>query len=67
MKDTLSQYDSGIKKIPTIYGPNRVGDIAHSLACIDKARTLLGVCPRILCQARFERGDKMVLGKFVIF
>ena len=30
---------------PNEYGPNRAGDIPHSLACIDKAKTLLGYAP----------------------
>lgn len=39
------RYDSDILKIPIIYGPERAGDIPHSLASIDKARRLLGYSP----------------------
>lgn len=39
------RYDSDILKIPIIYGPERAGDIPHSLASVDKARRLLGYSP----------------------
>lgn len=39
------KYDSDILKIPIIYGPERAGDIPHSLASIDKAKRLLGYSP----------------------
>lgn len=38
-------YDSAILKIQILYGPERAGDIPHSLASIDKARRLLGYSP----------------------
>lgn len=38
-------YDSEILKIPIIYGPERAGDIPHSLASIEKAKRLLGYSP----------------------
>lgn len=41
----LSEYDKEISSIKPIYGPNRAGDIPHSLACIDKAKELLGYDP----------------------
>ncbi len=46
LKEFLSEYDSKIKDIEVIHGPNRAGDIPHSLANIDKAKTLLGYDPR---------------------
>lgn len=45
LRENLSQFDSEIAGIEPVYGPNRVGDIPHSLACIDKARTKLGYEP----------------------
>lgn len=45
LKEYLSEFDSGIANVEVIHGPNRVGDIPHSLASIDKARTLLGYAP----------------------
>lgn len=45
VKKYLSQYDEKIADIEVIHGPNRVGDIPHSLASIDKAKNLLGYNP----------------------
>lgn len=45
LKEFLSEYDPYIKDVNPIYGPNRAGDIPHSLACVDKARGLLGYNP----------------------
>jgi UDP-N-acetylglucosamine/UDP-N-acetylgalactosamine 4-epimerase len=39
------KYDSHILTIEPEYGPDRAGDIPHSLASIDKARKLLGYSP----------------------
>jgi len=41
----LSEYDSEIANIKITHGPNRAGDIPHSLASIDKAKTLLNYQP----------------------
>ncbi|SDE76939.1 UDP-N-acetylglucosamine 4-epimerase [Pricia antarctica] len=41
----LSEFDADIKGLKAIYGPERVGDVPHSLASIDKARNLLGYSP----------------------
>lgn len=46
LKENLSKMDLEIKSIDAIHGPNRVGDIPHSLACIDKAKRLLGYDPK---------------------
>ena len=46
LKEFLSEYDPVIASIEPIYGPNRVGDIPHSLASIEKAQTMLGYAPR---------------------
>ena len=46
MKLFLSEYDPKIANIQVVYGPNRAGDIPHSLACIDKAKNLLGYIPK---------------------
>lgn len=45
LKKELGEHDEKIKQIEVIYGPNRKGDVPHSLASIDKARELLGYEP----------------------
>lgn len=50
LKEYLSKYDSEIANIEIEYGPNRVGDIPHSLASIDKAKKLLGYNPKYSLQ-----------------
>ena len=45
LKEFLAEYEPNIKDVNPIYGPNRAGDIPHSLACVDKARGLLGYNP----------------------
>jgi len=46
LKTYLSEYDPAIKDIEAKHGPERAGDIPHSLASIDKARKLLGYAPK---------------------
>ena len=46
LKEDLSEFDAEIGKIEPVHGPNRAGDIPHSLACIDKAKILLGYQPK---------------------
>lgn len=45
LKEILSEYDPAIATVEVIHGPNRQGDIPHSLASVDKARQLLGYEP----------------------
>lgn len=45
LKEFLSTYDPKIAEVEVIHGPNRQGDIPHSLASVDKARKLLGYEP----------------------
>jgi len=46
IKINLSLFDESISTLNAIHGPNRAGDIPHSLASIDKARELLDYNPR---------------------
>jgi UDP-N-acetylglucosamine 4-epimerase len=46
LKSCLSDFDAEIAKLEPVYGPNRTGDIPHSLADISKARRLLGYQPQ---------------------
>ena len=50
LKEYLSAYDAEIGKVNIEYGPNRAGDIPHSLASIDKAKELLGYNPHYSLQ-----------------
>ena len=54
----LSEFDSNIAKIKIIYGPNRAGDIPHSLASIDKAKKLLGYNPKFSMQEGLKESVK---------
>ena len=45
LKKYLSVYDPEISQIEIQYGPNRQGDVPHSLASIDKAQKNLGYQP----------------------
>lgn len=45
LKKYLSGFDEKIADVNVIYGPNRVGDIPHSLASVEKAEKLLGYRP----------------------
>ena len=46
LKEFLSEYDPTIRHIEPVHGPNRPGDIPHSLADIGKAERLLGYRPQ---------------------
>ena len=48
----LSKFDSKIGQVEIKYGPNRDGDVPHSMASIDKAKKLLGYKPAF----SFEEG-----------
>ena len=50
IKSCLVQYDFSISDINPIYGANRLGDIPHSFASIDKAKQLLGYSPLVSFQ-----------------
>ena len=45
LKKYLSKYDSKINEVEVVYGPNRIGDIPHSLASIEKAKKYLNYNP----------------------
>ena len=45
LRKTLSVYDPGIANIEIKHGPEREGDIPHSLASIEKAKRMLGYVP----------------------
>ncbi|AXO80456.1 NAD-dependent epimerase/dehydratase family protein [Olleya aquimaris] len=45
LKKYLSKYDPKIAEVNIMHGPNRKGDIPHSLASVDKAKRLLDYNP----------------------
>jgi UDP-N-acetylglucosamine/UDP-N-acetylgalactosamine 4-epimerase len=46
LKENLSVFNAKIKDIEIEHGPNRAGDIPHSLASIEKAKELIGYNPK---------------------
>ncbi len=46
LKEFLAEFDAKIATVPIVYGENRVGDIPHSLASIEKAKRLLNYAPK---------------------
>lgn len=57
LKKYLSETDQAIREVHVIHGPNREGDIPHSLASIEKAGKNLGYSPRF----SFEEGLRMAV------
>ena len=55
LKDKLVKFDAGIAAVDIKYGPNRAGDIPHSLASIDKAKELLGYHPKFSIEQGLEK------------
>tara|TARA_B110000003_G_scaffold128459_1_gene130457 strand:+ start:607 stop:1590 length:984 start_codon:yes stop_codon:yes gene_type:complete len=50
LKEYLSEFDAEISSLEVIYGPNRVGDIPHSHASVNKAKELLNYNPQFSLQ-----------------
>ncbi len=51
LKEYLSNFDSKIKDIEVKYGSERAGDVPHSLASVEKAKSLLGYSPEFNIEA----------------
>jgi len=51
LKEYLSAYDPKIADVEIKHGPNRKGDVPHSLASVEKAKSLLGYQPTHVFQA----------------
>ncbi len=58
LKEYLSEYDGKIAEVKVIHGPNRVGDIPHSLASIEKAKQLLDYAPHYSFQEGLKEAVK---------
>tara|TARA_R100001369_G_scaffold92896_1_gene141016 strand:+ start:25454 stop:26452 length:999 start_codon:yes stop_codon:yes gene_type:complete len=51
LKNYLAEYDPEISNVEIKHGPNRAGDIPHSLASIEKAKSNLGYDPQYNIQS----------------
>ena len=58
LKEYLSEFDSKISNVEVIYGPNRVGDIPHSHASVEKAKELLNYNPQFTLQQGLKEAVK---------
>lgn len=54
LREFLSREDPAIASIEPLHGPNRLGDIPHSLASIEKAQRLLGYNPQFSMRQGLE-------------
>jgi len=50
LKEYLSEFDAEISSVEVIYGSNRVGDVPHSHASVNKAKELLNYNPQFSLQ-----------------
>jgi UDP-N-acetylglucosamine 4-epimerase len=55
LRSNLSAYDISIATVEPAHGPNRPGDIPHSMASVGKAVRLLGYQPQVLFQEGLKR------------
>lgn len=60
--DAIKKGLKGNKDIEVFYGPERKGDVKHSLASIDKAKKMLQYCPNV----NFNEGIKRTIEWFLI-
>jgi UDP-N-acetylglucosamine 4-epimerase len=62
LKVSLANFDEKISEVPIVYGPNRAGDIPHSLASISKAENLLGYQPKFSMKEGLDEAVKWYWG-----
>ena len=58
IKECLSEFDSEAKGVKVFHGPNRVGDITHSHASVEKAKELLNYNPQFNLQKGLKEAVK---------
>lgn len=58
LKQFLAEHDPAIADVEVVHGPNRAGDIPHSLASIDKAKALLGYQPQFSMRSGLKEAVK---------
>jgi UDP-N-acetylglucosamine 4-epimerase len=58
LKEDLSEFDAKIASVEVKHGPNRVGDIPHSHASVDKAKQMLNYNPQFSLQQGLKEAVK---------
>ena len=58
LREDLSEFDPAVAGVEPEYGPNRAGDIPHSLASIDKAKNWLGYAPEFSVKDGLKQAAK---------
>lgn len=58
LKNELAKFDAKIEDVEIKYGPNREGDIPHSLASIEKGKELVGYNPEFSLEAGLKEAVK---------
>ena len=66
IRNNLAKFDKSIVDIVPKYGPFRKGDIPHSLASINKAKSLLGYSPSFSLKSGLEETVKWYFDNFKI-
>jgi UDP-N-acetylglucosamine 4-epimerase len=64
LKEYLSEYDGKISDVAITHGPNRAGDIPHSLASIEKAKERLDYDPQFKIEEGLKEAVKWYWGNF---
>jgi UDP-N-acetylglucosamine 4-epimerase len=62
LKEYLAEYDAKISKVAIKHGPNRAGDIPHSLASIEKAKEKLNYDPKFQIETGLKEAVKWYWG-----
>ena len=58
LRGALAKYDPSVASVEAEYGPERAGDVPHSLASIEKAERLLGYHPECRAAEGLRRAAK---------
>jgi UDP-N-acetylglucosamine 4-epimerase len=58
LKEELAKFDAQIAKVEIAHGPNRLGDIPHSLASIEKAKKDLNYNPQFSMKSGLKEAVK---------
>ncbi len=62
LKEYLSEFDAEIANVEVLYGDYRKGDVPHSLASIEKAKTLLNYNPKFSMKEGLKEAVKWYWG-----